>query len=66
MASSPAKSASKRKQQASSETSASIEEQTRAFLEGGGEIQQINTGVSGQQSIRGPKHISLGNSPRSN
>ena len=43
------------------ETSLSIEEQTAAFLKKGGNIQEINTGVSGQVGIAGPKHISLGN-----
>jgi len=48
----------------SSETSASIANQIDAFLQSGGEIQKINTGVSGQQSVSGPKHITLGNKPR--
>lgn len=48
-----------------SETSESIANQVEAFLQSGGEIQQINTGVSGQQSVSGPKHITLGNKPRS-
>ena len=39
----------------------SIEEQTAAFLESGGQIQQIPTGVSGQTNLSGPKHITLGN-----
>lgn len=42
------------------ETSASIEEQTRAFLKSGGKIQYIDSGVSGQQSMAGNKHITLG------
>lgn len=42
------------------ETSLSIEEQTRAFLAGGGQIQTYAPGVSGQQNNRGPKHITLG------
>lgn len=50
----------KKKQPSAVETSNSIEEQTRAFLQDGGEIQQIKTGVSGQQSLAGPKHITLG------
>jgi len=52
--------ASKKKQPANTETSQSIEAQTKAFLESGGKINYINTGVSGQQSLAGPKHISLG------
>ncbi len=59
------KTTSKKKQPALRETSQSIEEQTQAFLEAGGKIQQIDSGVSGQQSMAGPKHISLGNKPRS-
>ena len=54
-----------KKQPAATETSQSIEEQTKAFLESGGKIEQINTGVSGQQSMAGPKHITLGNKPQS-
>jgi len=38
-----------------------IEEQTAAFLESGGKIQQIPSGVSGQTNLSGPKHITLGN-----
>lgn len=52
--------ASKKKQPANTETSQSIQEQTKAFLESGGKVSYINTGVSGQQSLAGPKHISLG------
>lgn len=66
MASSPLKQAARRKQPAGTETSKSIEEQTEAFLQKGGEIQVINSGVSGQQSVSGPKHITLGKNPRSN
>jgi len=54
-----AKSSAKKKP--STETSLSIEEQTRAFLESGGKVEYINAGVSGQQSLAGPKHITLGN-----
>ena len=61
MAAKPKTTTSKKKQPAAVETSQSIEEQTRAFLEKGGEIAEINTGVSGQQSLAGPKHITLGN-----
>lgn len=50
----------KKKQPSAVETSMSIEEQTRAFLQEGGEIQKIKTGISGQQSLAGPKHITLG------
>lgn len=54
----------KKKSSGTTETSKSIEEQTKAFLESGGEIEHINSGVSGQQSLVGPKHISLGNKPK--
>ncbi|MCW8125279.1 hypothetical protein [Microbulbifer halophilus] len=57
--------ASKRKQQPTSvETRQTIEEQVQAFLAGGGEIQQVPKGVSGQTSTSGPKHITLGKKPR--
>jgi hypothetical protein len=55
----------KKKQPASTETSRSIEEQTRAFLKAGGSIQYINNGVSSQVNIAGPKHIYLGSKPGS-
>ncbi len=42
---------SKERQQAASTTSKDIAEQTRAFLEDGGAIQYIKSGVSGQESI---------------
>jgi len=51
-----------RKKLASTETSESINEQIESFLKSGGKIQQIDSGVSGQQDSRGPKHITLGNS----
>lgn len=52
---------STKKQPAAVETSASIEEQTRAFLQSGNKIQEIQTGMSGQPSMAKNKHISLGN-----
>lgn len=66
MAAKPKTAAAKKKQPAAIETSKSIAEQTRAFLKAGGEIQQINSGISGQQSLAGPRHISLGNKEKSN
>lgn len=48
-----------------SETSESIASQVEAFLKQGGEIKQIDTGVSGQKDTAGPRHITLGNKPRS-
>jgi len=47
------------------ETSESIAAQVEAFLNKGGEIQQVDTGVSGQKNMSGPRHITLGNKPRS-
>jgi hypothetical protein len=52
--------AAKGKRPAASETSKSIQEQTKAFLKAGGEIEQVRSGVSGQQNLAGPKHITLG------
>lgn len=66
MAARPKTAAAKKKQRNATETSQSIEEQTRAFLDAGGKITQINSGVSGQQNTAGPKHISLGNKARNN
>jgi hypothetical protein len=43
--------ASKKKQPAAVETSESIEEQTRAFLKSGNEIDVIKSGISGQPSM---------------
>jgi len=58
--------AAKKKQPTATQTSLSIQEQTEAFLGSGGEITQVSAGVSGQQSMAGPKHISIGNKPRNN
>lgn len=55
------KSAVSKKKSAPTETALSIQEQTAAFLKAGGTIQVINSGVSGQSNLAGPKHISLGN-----
>jgi hypothetical protein len=62
MAAKPKTAAAKKKQPAATETSLSIEEQTAAFLKSGGAIEAIESGISGQQSMAGPKHITLGNS----
>lgn len=61
----PKTAVSKKKAPAATETSKSIQEQTRAFLSAGGAIQVINSGVSGQQNLGGPKHIYLGSKPGS-
>jgi len=55
----------KKKQPAATETSCSIDDQVRAFLEGGGAIEQIKSGVSGQESMLGRKQINLNSKPKS-
>lgn len=52
----------KKNQAAPAQTSKSIEELTAAFIKSGGKIEEVPSGVSGQQSLRGPRHIKLGNS----
>ncbi len=47
------------------ETSLSIKNQTEAFLKAGGVIEKIPSGVSGQQSMAGPRHIRLSSKPKS-
>lgn len=51
------------KKTVASETSQSIEEQTRRFLEKGGSVTEIKSGVSGQPIMGGgttaKKHITL-------
>ncbi|MBO3275721.1 hypothetical protein [Pseudomonas schmalbachii] len=42
------------------ETRESLEAQVAAFLNGGGQIQQIAKGVSGQNYAAPSRHISLG------
>lgn len=44
------------------ETSATIEKQMEEFLARGGQIEQIDPGVSGQTNFKGSRHITLGNS----
>jgi hypothetical protein len=55
----------KKKAAPASESSQSIAEQTQAFLKSGGKIDYVNSGVSGQQSMAGPKYIALGNKTQS-
>lgn len=55
MATKPLTTVGKKKQPAAVQTSSSIEEKTKAFLEAGGEIEQIRSGVSGQPSMAPPK-----------
>ena len=50
----------KKKQALPTETSDSIAEQTKVFLEKGGVIDQIEQGTSGQEFARGRQHIKLG------
>lgn len=45
---------------------ASLEEQTARFLAAGGEVQQIESGVSGQVQTSGPRHITLGKRHQTN
>ncbi|MEQ9463270.1 MAG: hypothetical protein RJQ10_06390 [Haliea sp.] len=45
----PQRAPAKKKQPAAVETSSSIEEQTRMFLQSGGKIESIKSGISGQQ-----------------
>lgn len=49
MAAKPQRAPAKKKQPAAVETSQSIEDQTRDFLQSGGAIQNIQSGISGQQ-----------------
>tara|TARA_R110002167_G_scaffold126558_8_gene307378 strand:+ start:2582 stop:2797 length:216 start_codon:yes stop_codon:yes gene_type:complete len=53
------RSSAKKKQPAATETSSSIDEQVKEFLASGGAIEQIKTGVTGQQNMPGPRHINL-------
>ena len=53
------KTAAKKKQPAETETSSSIDAQIKEFLASGGAIEQIKTGVTGQQNMPGPRHINL-------
>jgi len=65
MSAKPKTAAAKKKAPSAIETSRTIAEQTEAILKAGGKVDQIKSGVSGQQSLAGPKHISLGNKPKS-
>jgi hypothetical protein len=61
MARKATRAAAKKKQPAAVETSESIAEQTRRFLESGNQIERVPNGVSGQNGGAVSKHISLGN-----
>ena len=60
------KAPAKKKQPAATETSNSINDQVKAFLEAGGAIEQVKSGVSGQESMLGQKQINLNSKPKSN
>jgi len=55
MAAKPLRTVGKKKQPAAVETSSSIEDKVKAFLEAGGEIERVRSGVSGQPSMAAPK-----------
>lgn len=64
MVTKPKTAPSKKKPPAAKPTSQSIKEETEAFLKAGGKIQHIKSGVSGQENMGGPRHITLGNKSR--
>jgi hypothetical protein len=55
MAKKPLRTAGKKKQPAAVETSSSLDAKVQAFLKGGGEIEQVKTGVSGQTAFGAQK-----------
>jgi len=61
MTSKPTRAPAKKKQPAATQTSESIAEKTRIYLESGKKIQSIEPGVSGQSTTPAKKQISLGN-----
>ena len=61
MTSKPTRAPAKKKQPAAVQTSESIAEKTRIYLESGKKIQSIEPGVSGQTSTPDKKQISLSN-----
>ena len=56
---------SKKKEPAATQTSGAINDQIKAFLESGGAIEEIKSGVSGQESLFGSKQINLNSKPKS-
>ena len=54
MAGKPLRQTSSKKSAAASETSESVAEQTRAFLESGGKIEVIESGIGGKPTL-GPR-----------
>lgn len=61
MATKSKKASARKKDSPAVETSETIAEQTRLFLKNGGEIEVIASGVSGQPSLGGNRHITIGN-----
>ena len=61
MTSKPTRAPAKKKLPAAVQTSESIAEKTRIYLESGKKIQSIESGVSGQTNTPAKKQISLGN-----
>ena len=55
MAKKPLKTAGKKKQPAAVETSSALEDKIKAFLDAGGKIEKVKSGVSGQPSMASPK-----------
>ncbi len=51
--------ANKSKKEAASVDRASLSEHINAFIKGGGKVQQIPTGTSGQTNTSGPRQIVL-------
>ena len=61
MTSKPTRAPARKKQPAAVQTSESIAEKTRIYLESGKKIQTIEAGISGQTNTPAKKQISLGN-----
>ena len=55
MATKPLRAPGKKKPPAAMETTSSIEDKIKAFLEAGGEIEHVRSGVSGQANMPPPK-----------
>lgn len=63
MTNKPTRAPAKKKQPAATQTSESIAEQTRIFLESGKKIQYIEPGISGQQSPAAKKQAAAAPAP---
>ncbi len=55
MATKPLTTLGKKKQPAAVETSSSLDDKVKAFLEAGGKIEKVESGISGQPSMAPPK-----------